>query len=72
MRIIREHEQWWIMREVWVMGIPRQHVVGNIEGPYEEALAKFFRLLNNYRIIKEKDNEKPNGRSSRIRACASG
>ena len=61
MRIIREHAQWWIIREIRifipggsVLGMPRESVVGNVDGPYEDALAEFFRLRNNYRCIREK------------------
>lgn len=54
-RIIREHGQWWIMKYRYVPYAGyRWGVVGNAEGGYENALARFYQLLNNYRAIRKK------------------
>lgn len=64
LRIIREHRQWWIIKKHHIphpVGwgyIEHWTVVGNVEGSYEDALAEFYRLLNNYRAIRKNVLEK--------------
>ena len=50
-KITRDHNnQWWILKKSDHPYLPNHWlVVGNAQGGYENALAEFFRILNNYR-----------------------
>ena len=60
LRIIRVHEHWCIVQTLWVLTLgdirlsnPLRSIVKNIEGPYEDALAEFFRFSHNFQKIKK-------------------